>query len=195
MIEQYTGGLPAASGSVLAALRGIHPGLYVIRSRYALEQSTGEIAHHPRTKEPVERPRYWVCIDHRGKKSLLFPIETPEGEYLPCDQRVVWRVGTDLGIATESIEELWAKVQAHEDQKEEQRKSSEKDRFRRWIENNPGAWRSAISNLKNGVFSAPKAARMRDPVIYGYDGQAVRSSRHGTVPMSGRDLGLDTPEG
>src|SRR3990167_5037894 len=107
---------------------------------------------------------------------------------------VVRRVGTDLGIATDSIEELWAAVVAHEDQKEEARKESERERMRRWIENNPSAWRSAIANLKNGVVSAPRQARMRDPVIYGYDGQAVRSSRHGTVPMGARDLGLDSPE-
>ena len=192
MIERYPGGLPEVSPAIATALRGIHPGLYVIRSRFALDQTDGQILHEK--GEPVERPRYWVCIENRGKKSLLFPIETPEGEYLPCDQRVVRRVGTDLGIATDSIEELWAAVVAHEDQKEEARKESERERMRRWIENNPGAWRSAIANLKNGVVSAPRQARMRDPVIYGYDGQAVRSTRHGTVPMGARDLGLDSPE-
>lgn len=193
MIERYPGGLPEVPPAVSSALRGIHEGLYVIRSRFALDQTTGEIAHEK--GEPVEKPRYWVCIDHRGKKSLLFAIETPEGEYLPCDRRVVERVGTDLGIATDTIEEMWAAVEAHEEKKEADRQESERERFRRWIENNKGAWRSAMENLKAGRVAAPRSARMRDPVIYGYDGQAVRSSSHGTVPMSGRDLGLDTPEG
>lgn len=194
MIERYPGGLPEVSPTVAAALKGIHPGLYLIRSRYALDQATGEIRHDALQK-PIERPRYWVCIDHRGKKSLLFPVQTPEGEYLPCDRRVVDRVGTDLGIATETIEGMWAVLEAADQQKEEKRQENERERFRRWIENNKGAWRSAMENYQRGIIAAPKAARMRDPVIYGYDGQAVRSSRHGTVPMSGRDLGLDTPEG
>lgn len=209
MIERYPGGLPEVPPAVAAALKGIHPGLYLIRSRYALDQTTGEIRHDA-LKKPIEKPRYWVCIDHRGKKSLLFPVETPctceprceargpnctGGEYMPCDRRVVERVGTDLGIATETIEGMWAVLQAAEEKKEADRQESERERFRRWIENNKGAWRSAMENYQRGIIAAPKAARMRDPVIYGYDGQAVRSSRHGTVPMSGRDLGLDTPEG
>lgn len=192
MIERYPGWLPEVSPVVASALRGIHPGLYVIRSKFALDQSDGSIIHVK--GEPIERTRYYVCIDHRGNKSVLFPVESPSGEYMPCDRRVVERVGTDLGIATESIEELWSAVDAHEAKQEEQRAESERERMRRWIENNPGAWKSAIANLKNGVAAVPRQARMRDPVIYGYDGQAVRSSHHGTVPMSARDLGLDSPE-
>ena len=192
MKERNTGGLPEPSPSVLAALRGIHPGLYVIRSLYALEQSNGEVVHDPATREPVVRPRYWICIDHRGRKSLLFPVEDLEREYLPFDMRVVKRLGTDLGIITETADEMAAAMEAHDLSLEEKRKSSERDRFHRFIDNNGPAWREALENAKQGVISGPK--RMRDPVIYGYNGQAVRSSMHNTIPMSAKERGIDVPE-
>ncbi len=194
MIEQHTGGLPAPSESVLAALRGIHAGLYVVRSRYALDQLTGKIVVNAQTQEPIERPRYWLCIDHRGQKSPLFPVQTPEGEYMPCDMRLVRRVGTDLGVACESFQEMCAAEDEADRLKEEKRQESERERVRRWAENNRQAMRAAQENAKNGVVASHPMTRMRDPVIYGYDGQAVRSSRFNTVPKSAKERGLDTPE-
>jgi hypothetical protein len=190
MIELHPGGLPAPSESVLAALRGIHPGLFIVRSRYALNQQ-GQVVVDPKTQEPIEIPRYWVWIDHRGAKSPLFPIETPEGDYMPCDMRIVRRVGTDLGIATRTFGEMCSALDQQEEAKEEKRQKSESERFRRFVENNGPAWRRAMDNLRNGV-AAPRAPRVRDPVIYGYDGQAVRSSHFNSVPLSAREMGIDT---
>ena len=185
-------GLPVASETILQALKSIHPGLFVRRAGYALDHTTGEVAPDPITKEPIDRPRYWIWIDNAGRRSPLLPVETPEGEYMPLDMRTVRRIGTDLGIATDSIEELWAEVEKHEAKKEEARAESERERFRRWIENNKPAWRSAMQNARDGKVAPTR--RMRDPVIYGYDGQAVRSSSLNTVPMSSRERGFDTPE-
>jgi hypothetical protein len=190
MIEQHPGGLPAPAESVLTALRGIHPGLYVVRSRYAIDQNTGAVSHGLDGK-PIERPRYWLCIDNAGKKSALFAVQTPEGEYMPFDMRTVRRVGTDLGIATRTYGEMMAVLDQQDVDREEKRKEGERERFRRFVENNGQAWRAAMQNLKDGRMSAPKQARMRDPVIYGYDGQVARSTSHNTVPVTGRELGLD----
>lgn len=194
MIEQYPGGLPAPSESVLAALRGIHPGLYVVRSQYALNSLTGQVFVDPRTQEPLERPRYWLCISHRGQKSPLFPVQTPEGEYMPLDMRTVRRVGTDLGVAYDSFEEQCRAEDEADRLKEEKRVESERDRVRRWAENNRQAMKAARENARNGVVASHPMTRMRDPVIYGYDGQIARSTRHNTVPMSAKERGLDTPE-
>src|SRR3990167_8272860 len=144
MIEQHIGGLPAPSESVLAALRRIHPGLYVVRSRYALDQLTGRTVVDARTQDPIERTRYWICIEHRGQKSTLFPVQTPEGEYMPLDMRTVRRVGTDLGHAYDSFDEMCAAEDAAELLKEEKRKEGERDRVRRWAENNRQAMRAAM---------------------------------------------------
>lgn len=193
MIEVNTGGLPAPSESVLAALRGIHSGLYVVRSRYAVDQD-GKVIEDPRTQKPIERPRYWLCIDHRGKKSALFPVQTPEGEFMPLDMRTVRRVGTDLGHAYDSFEAQCAAEDEADRLKEQKRQESERERVRRWAENNRQAMRAALENARRGVVSAHPATRMRDPVIYGYDGQAVRSSRFNTIPKTAKERGLDTPE-
>lgn len=191
MIEQHPGGLPEPPESVLRDLRGIHPGVYVIRSRYAIDQNTGKVCEDAEGK-PIERPRYWVCIDNAGKKSLLFAVQSPEGEYMPCDQRLVKRLGTDLSRAYEKYEQMAAALDQLEADKETKRQESERERFRRFVETNGPAWRSAIANLKEGRFAASKPARMKDPVIYGYNGQPVRSSSHNTVPMTARDLGIET---
>ena len=185
-------GLPAPSPAVMQGLKGIHPGLFVLRSRWDLDHSTGEKRIEPKTQLPIERPRYWVWIDHRGKKSPLFPIETPEGAYMACDSRVVKRIATDLGHTLQSAAEAWRAIVAHQKAQEQARRAAEKERVRRHLENNKPAWKRAMENLRNGVFSLPRAARMRDPVIYGYDGQPVRSSSHGTIPMTGKDLGPHT---
>lgn len=194
MIEQHTGGLPAPSESVLAALRGIHPGLYVVRCQYALRTDNGQIYINPHTNEPMERPRYWVCINHRGQKSPLFPVQTPEGEYMPLDMRTVRRVGTDLGIATDSFEAMCRAEDEADQLAEQKRQESERDRVRRWAENNRQAMRAALENARNGKVSSHPMEKMRDPVIYGYDGQAVRSSSFNTVPKTAKERGLDSPE-
>jgi hypothetical protein len=185
-------GLPEPSPSVLSALRGIHPGLFVVRAQHVLDQATGQMALT--RGEPTEKSRYWVCIDNRGKKSLLFPIETPEGEYMPCDMRVVKRLGTDLGIICDTADEMWNVLEAQDLAREEKRQSSERDRFKRFIENNGGMWRRALENAKNGITQSHARARMRDPVLYSYTGQPIRSSSHNTVPMSAKERGFDTPE-
>ncbi len=193
MIEITPGELPAPSESVLAALRGIHPGLYVVRSRYALNQQ-GEVVVDPQTQEPIEIPRYWVWIDHRGKKSPLFPVETPEGDFMPVDMRTVRRVGTDLGIASSTMDEMWRAIEEHDEQREEQRQDSERERVRRWVENNGPALRRAVQNARDGVVHSHPMQRMRDPVIYGYDGQALRSSSFNTIAKSAKERGFDSPE-
>lgn len=188
MNEINTGGLTEPSQSVVAALRGIHPGLFVLRSRFQLDQSSGRPLHDEKG-EPIDRPRYWVAIDHRGQKSLLFPVESPEGEYMPFDMRVVRRLGTDIGFVSDTVEEQWRLLEEQEAKKEEARAGDERERFRRFMENNKPAWRQAMENLKAGRSAA--GPRVRDPVIYGYDGQAVRSSRFNTVPMSAKEQGID----
>lgn len=194
MIEQHTGGLPAPSESVLAALRGLHRGLYIVRSLYALNSLTGAVVEDARTGKPIEKPRYWLCIDHRGAKSPLFPVQTPEGDFMPVDMRLVKRVGTDLGIACESFQAMCAAEDEAELAKEQKRQGDERDRVRRWAENNRQAMRAALENAKNGQVASHPSTRMRDPVLYSYDGQPVRSSSFKTVPMSAKERGLDTPE-
>ena len=187
-------GLPAPSPAVLQALKGIHPGLYVVRAQYLLDQSSGMPHRNFHTGELTVRPRYWVWIDHRGRKSPLFPVETPEGEYMPFDMRLVRRLGTDLGIICETADEMAATLEQQDEDREAKRKSSERDRFHRYIENNGPAWRRALENAKNGVVASHPQARMRDPVIYSYNGQPLRNSAFGTVPMSAKERGLDSPE-
>lgn len=191
MIELHDGGLPAPPESVVQALKGIHPGLFIVRSRYALDRNA-RVVVDPRTEEPVEIPRYWVFIDHRGAKSPLFPVETPEGEFMPCDMRLVRRVGTDLGIATSTYGEMAAALEREDELKETKRQESERERFRRFIENNGPAWRQAMENARNGVVASNPMKRMRDPVIYGYDGQPLRSTSHNTVPMTAAEIGIET---
>ncbi len=194
MIEKHPGGLPAPSESVLAALRGIHPGLYVVRSQYALNTFSGQMYVDPRTNEPMERPRYWICINHRGQKSPLFPVQTPEGEYMPLDMRVVRRVGTDLGVAYDSFEEQCRAEDEADRLKEEKRQGDERDRVRRWAENNRQALKAAVANARDGKVASHPVSKMRDPVLYSYTGQPIRSSSFNTVPMSAKERGLDTPE-
>lgn len=187
-------GLPEPSPAVLQALRGIHPGLYVVRTQYLLDQSSGFPKRDFRTGELTLRPRYWVWIDHRGRKSPLFPVETPEGEYMPVDMRLVRRLATDIAIVSESAEEMCRMLDEQDTQREEKRVYSERERFRRVIENNGPLWRRALENAKRGVWSSHRQAKMRDPVLYSYNGQPLRSSSHGTVPMSAKERGLDLPE-
>jgi hypothetical protein len=187
-------GLPEPSPAVLQGLKGIHPGLYVQRCQYLLDQASGMPKRDMRTGELTLRPRYWVWIDHRGRKSPLFPVETREGEYMPCDMRLVRRLGTDLGIICESADELDRALSEQDEKRESARQNSERERFRRFIENNGGIWRRALENAKNGVLDSHKSAKMRDPVLYSYNGQPLRSSSHGTVPMSAKERGFDTPE-
>lgn len=187
-------GLPEPSPAALQALRGIHPGLYVVRTQYLLDQASGMPKRDISTGELTVRPRYWVWIDHRGRKSPLFPVEDLQGEYMPCDMRLVKRLGTDLGIVCDTTDELERTLQAQDERREEKRASSERERFRRYIENNGPMWKRALENAKNGVIASHPSARMRDPVLYSYNGQPLRNSSHGTVPMSAKERGFDTPE-
>ena len=187
-------GLPEPSPAVLQALRGIHPGLYVVRTQYLLDQTSGFPKRDFHTGEPTVRPRYWIWIDHRGRNSPLFPVETPEGEYMPFDQRIVKRLGTDLGIVTDTADELANVLETEDQTREEKRRSSERERFRRYIENNGPIWRRALENAKRGVVASHPQARMRDATLFSYTGQPIRRSSHGTVPMSSKERGFDTPE-
>lgn len=187
-------GLPEPSPAVRQALKGIHPGLYIQRCQYLLDQSSGMPKRDWHTGELTVRPRYWVWIDHRGRKSPLFPVEDKQGDYMPCDMRLVKRLGTDLGIVCDTADELANVLENEDEKREEKRRSSERERFRRYIENNGGMWRRALDNAKNGVLASHPKARMRDSTLFSYTGQPIRSSSHGTVPMTAKERGFDTPE-
>jgi hypothetical protein len=113
---------------------------------------------------------------------------------MSCDMRLVKRLGTDLGIVCDTADELDRTLTDQDEQREQQRSNNERERFRRYIENNGGMWKRALQNAKNGVIASHPKARMRDPVLYSYNGQPLRSSSHGTVPMSAKERGFDTPE-
>jgi hypothetical protein len=163
-----------------------------VRSRFALDYTTGEPVVNRRTGERIERPRYWCFIDHRGRVSPLFPVETPDHDFMPVDQRLVHRIATDVGHVTNNAQEMARLLEESERKREEAAEAERKERMRRFMENNKGAWRDAMENLKNGKINGPN--QKRDPVLFSYDGQPIRSSSHNTIPMTAKERGIDTME-
>lgn len=185
----FNSGLPEPQKDILRQLQDVCRDLFVIRSRWVLNYKTLKPYEHPNTGEMVEKPRYWVCNKAGGRYSVLFPVQTPEGDYMPFDVRTVRRIQTDIARLTPEEQEKLLK--AIEERKAEAREKEDTERNRRIYENNKPAFRAAIENAKSGVTSVP--IRTRDGKLFSYSGQTKHGSS-GQVILTPKEKGLDIPE-
>lgn len=183
------GSLPEPPRSVLEELKGIHPGLTVVRSRFYLDK-TGNPLLNARTGEPRIEPLYWVALDEGERRSFLFPVTTPEGEFMPVDRRLVRRIGTDIARVTRDPEKLERMLQDISRKREEKAEQEREDRRKSFVEENKPAFREALKNAESGIV-APSREK-RDEKIYSYKGQPVRSRGLGTVEKSASEKGIYT---
>lgn len=183
------GSLPAPPQSVLDGVKGIHPGLSIVRSHLKLWQTSGKPMRNPGTGECFVQPRYWVVLNDGERHVFLFPVQTPNGDFMPADGRIVARLGTDIGRVTQDPAKLDAMLEDIRRKKEEASKRKLADRKQAVLEENKYAWRDAVRNLEHGE----TRTQVRDERIFSYPGQTNRTSGRDSVQPDAKELGIILP--
>lgn len=180
----FDGGIPKPSIHIEKELKSLNPRLHVVRSKYMID-SNGRM-HKDGNGNPIVKPRYWVALGDE----VLFPVESPEGEFLPVDQRLLFRLRSDVGRSM-SPKEITELLKARSIEEKEKSEFEASEMRRRLAENNRPAWKRAQENALNGVFSAPGEDR-RDEKLFSYPGQVNRSAGRMSVKKSAKEQGIDT---
>lgn len=188
--EHEPGVLPQPSQTVVQALKSIHPGLTVIRSKWALNYQSCKPHKNLKTGKPQIRPRYWVCLEnHKGRNHVLFPVEDEKRNFLPLDMRTVARIKNDIGFQARSDAEAARMVEEKEEQYKQQLEKDSKERRRRWAENNKQALRDAQRSVEEGRLST--GPKVRDEKIFSYSKQTNKTSGKSNIVLSNEEFGLE----
>lgn len=183
------GTLPEPPKSVLQGLRSIDPGLDIVRSKLWLNTFTGKPHRHAVTGECVVRPRYWVVLHDSQRTHILFPVQSPEGHWMPADGRIVHRIAND--IARECGHDGDKVADRMAENEREKKAKFDKDKAERrleMLEENRGAWRDAHRNMEHGEIRP----NIRDEKIISYPNQPIRSTGKDTVTPDAQELGIYT---
>jgi len=183
-----TGDLPKPSRSVLNDLNALHPGLFIVPMQYAYDELTSNIRLHK--GEPIHKPRYHVFLeDNDGQIFHLFAHETPEGEYLPCDNRLLDRLNGDLArVCGHDANAIERKLREMEEEEIAKATKEHEERVLNSLEANAGVMRGSC---ESGVLDIPEQNKKKDSTIYSYDGQPIRSTSSNSIPLTDEELGIE----
>lgn len=147
--------------------------LKIVASDYLISAAT-KVIFRDSKGDGIHRPRYYVFLENDdGSVELLFRHETPDGEFLPCDRRIVDRIGTDLAKLSDNPAEIERILIENEEKIKAAAEKKRRERQKAFLEENASAIRKVVDS--DGQMNTTPA--MTTPVLYSWTGQPIRSSQ------------------
>ena len=169
-----TGGLPHPPLSLIQEIKSICPNLFIVPSRWRINPRTQK-PYLNENGEPIEHIRYNLFIaNDDGSVEFLWAHETPEGEFLPADRRIVERIGNDLARIESNPLKLEKMLRDAEAEEIERAKQKRQERIDAFVEANASKIRREVMSPES--LANPNAPTMSSPILYSYTGQVLRSS-------------------
>lgn len=180
-------GAPSVSGSVLAELRAIDPGLYAVWWNLRRIPTTGEIVLGP-GDQPFREPRWHIFLEKAAEQHYLFTVRDDRGEYRPLDSRVPRQIRSDIArnMSQQEMSDFLDRCAENAREAKEREEAQKADDFRK-------ANKGLVQDILEDPSRMEAPPSQRDATIYSYDGQPLRTTGRNVIPHTNRELGIESP--
>jgi len=184
--------LPEPPAHIRNELSALDAGCYIVPLRFRTGPTGRPMGWVSR--RPILEPRYGVFRrDEYNRDHFLFVHEGPNGEFLPCDRRIIRQIGSDIA-RSRTVKEIMAHQQQLQEAREARAMATRQAREQDFHRANKRKVREALENAANGILTTPEGANKRDATIYSYAGQTNRTNNRDVIPLTSAERGWETDE-